>query len=104
MREPRFGINPVSTPTCLASRFKNSPAAGVSVVVLGGVLVCVGSVCFFLLLFFSFFFKRSLFCSLVGWMSVCEEGKEKLILIREFDQRFNRGTPKLPSDLLQTLL
>lgn len=40
----------------------------------------------------------------MGWMSVCEEGKEELILIREFDQRFNRGTPKLPSDLLQTLL
>lgn len=103
MREPRFGINPVSTPTCLASRFKSSPAAGVSVVVLGG-----GSfLCWFGLFFsvvFSFFFKRSPFCSLVGWMSVCEEGKEKLILIREFDQRFNRGTPKLPSDLLQTLL
>lgn len=32
------------------------------------------------------------------------EGKKGSILIKELGQRFNRGTPELAFDLLQTLL
>ena len=45
------------------------------------------------------FFLVNIYLS-VG-MSVREDGKKKKesILMREFGQRFNRGTPKLPFDL-----
>lgn len=48
------------------------------------------------------FFLVNIYLSVA--MSVREEGKKGSILIREFGQRFNRGTPKLPFHLLQTLL